>query len=80
MPWVLIPFRRPSLARVFMKVSARVNAWRKGPQPHRDRRETLLLESAIYRCRIGQTVEKVCCWHQDLSVSTFVRFRSFSNS
>jgi hypothetical protein len=37
-------------------------------------------ESLVQRLRIGQTVVKVCCWHQDLSESAVVRFRSFSSS
>jgi hypothetical protein len=38
------------------------------------------LESVVQRLRIGQTVVKVCCWHQDLSESAVVLFRSFCSS
>jgi hypothetical protein len=48
--------------------------------------KVILAERAVplwpvaYRCKIGHTVEKVCCWHQDLSVSTAVRSCSRSSS
>ena len=37
----------------------------------------LPLQRVVHRLRSGQTVVKVCCWHQDLSESAVVRFRSF---
>ncbi len=41
----------------------------------------MLWPEGIVQCfRTSQTVVKVCCWHQDLSVSTLVRFCSFCSS
>lgn len=37
-------------------------------------------ERGVQRLRTGQTVVKVCCWHQELSESAVVALRSFCNS
>jgi hypothetical protein len=38
------------------------------------------MESLVQRLRMGQTVVKVCCWHQELSESALVLFCSFWSS
>jgi hypothetical protein len=39
-----------------------------------------IVRQASHRHNSAQADEKVCCWHQDLSDSTWVRARARSNS
>ena len=46
----------------------------------RTSKEQMVFELVVHFERSLQTVEKVCCWHQDRSESAVVFFRSFCNS
>ena len=43
-------------------------------------RKFFVLGPPVQVFRSGQTVVKVCCWHQERSESALVRFPSFCNS
>ena len=75
--WRFRPFRRLALSWMPCFFPA---CWPKVLAAGSARSAGLISEPVAYRCRIGHTVEKVCCWNQDLNVSTVVRLAARSSS